>query len=360
MRSRRTRISGCAALAAATVVFCAGAAPPAADPPEGNAPRRTSYELGREVFFQGTFGGNGRTCSTCHDPRNEFTISPALVEARFARDPNGPLFRAVDSDDGAGRDYTTVRTRAVFRVTIPLHPNVVSLDDPGRRTITVWRAVPAIDNVALTGPYLQDGRASTLQAQAAGAIRDHMEPARRPLDKELDSLALFENELYYPLRLRSLDDAADPLPKEPGFSVPVEGPAAIRGKAVFDLHCRTCHDGETFDRPANPAVSRFANIFVSDANIPDFPLLHLGFRQPDGSVFEAYTPDPGRAAVTGNIADLNAFDTPSLRGLKHTAPYFHDNSAATLQQVIDHYNDHFQFGISQRQAEDLIAFLELL
>lgn len=360
MPSKRTMLAGSAALGAVLVLAGAGAAPAGSEPPVGSVPRRSSYELGSDLFFHETFGGNGRTCATCHDPRNEFTVSPALVEARYQADPGGPLFRAIDSDDGAGRDFTTLRTRAVFRVTIPLHPNVVRLDDPARRSITVWRGVPAVDDVALTGPYLQDGRAATLQAQAAGAIRDHMEPARRPLDKELDSLASFEGELYYPLKLRSLEDTADPVPKPPGFSVPLEGPAAIRGKAVFDRHCRNCHDGETFDRPSAPGASRFANVFVSDANVPDFPLLHLGFRQPDGSLLEAYTPDPGRAAITGDVRDLNAFDTPSLRAVKQTAPYFHDNSAATLHDVIDHYNDHFQFGISPSQADDLVAFLELL
>ena len=333
---------------------------PAPKERDQNVPNRTSYELGEQIFFQETFGGNGRTCSTCHDPRNEFTVSPDLAQARFQLDPGGPLFRPLDSDDGLGRDYTTVLSRAVFRVTIPLHPSVTRVDDPGRRTITVWRGVPSIANVALTAPYLQDGRARTLQEQALGAIRDHMEPTRRVLDKELDSLSLFMREMYYPLRLRSLDGPPDPLPRTPGFSIPVPGPAALRGKAVFDLHCRTCHDGELGADPANPAASRFSDVFVSETNAPGFPLLQLAFAMPDGTVAVAETPDPGRAAITGDLRDLNTFDTPSLRGVKHTAPYFHDNSAGTLEQVIDHYNDHFQFGISPQQKDDLIAYLDLL
>ena len=359
-RASSGRVAVSAALLWSPLVLSGAAGPVAPDDAGGNVPRRASYELGHEVFFHETFGGNGRTCATCHDPRNEFTVSPELVQQRYAADPGNPLFRPIDSDDGAGRDYTTGLTRAVFRVTIALHPSIILLDDPKRRTITVWRGVPAVDNVDLTGPYLQDGRAATLQEQALGAIRGHMEATRRPLDKELDSLKIFEGELYYPLKLRSLEDDTDPVPKPPGFSVPLQSPAAIRGKAVFDLHCRTCHDGETFDRPADPAASRFANVFVSDANVPDFPMLHLGFVQPDRSIIPAYTPDPGRAAITGDIRDLNAFDTPSLRAVKQTAPYFHDNSAATLQQVVDHYNDHFQFHITRQQAEDLISFLELL
>jgi cytochrome c peroxidase len=322
--------------------------------------RKAAFEMGSDVFFHETFGGNGRTCSTCHDPRNEFTISPELVRGRYELDPDHPLFRAIDSDDGRGHDYTTLLDHALFRVTIPLHPNVSLLDAPGQRSITVWRGVPSIANVDLTGPYQVDGRAATLQDQARGAIAGHMQPTRKPTAKELDALAAFEDEFFYPLRLRALADPSDPLPVAPGSTMPVSSPAAVRGKASFDLHCRRCHGGELADRPSDPAASHFANAFVSDANTLNLPIYRLLFRQPDGSFVETVSPDPGRAALTGDLDDLNLFDTPSLRGLKHTAPYFHDNSAATLQDVIEHYNLHFQFQISPRERDDLIAFLETL
>jgi cytochrome c peroxidase len=64
--------------------------------------------------------------------------------------------------------------------------------------------------------------------------------------------------------------------------------------------------------------------------------------------------------VTGQLFDLNTFDTPPLRGIKHTAPYFHDNSAATLGDVIDHYNQFLNTNIGFRDRDALIAFLETL
>lgn len=333
------------------------AAPPSSFDP---VPRRVTYEYGKDLFFKETFGGNGRTCGTCHDPRNEFTVSPELVRARYAADPANPLFRPVDSDDGAGRDYTTLLDLALFRVTITLAPNVVNVDDPSRRTITVRRAVPSIANVPLTAPYLADGRAPTLEAQALGAIADHLEPAHRPAARELVALKLFENEILYPQRIRSLTDDNDPLPKEPGFTLPLTSPAAIRGKSAFDRHCRSCHGGELLDHPEDPGRSRFANVFVSDVNRPELPVLRLAFTMPDGTVGVAETPDPGRAAITGDLADLNAFDTPALRGVKHTAPYFHDNSAATLGDVVEHYDQHFQFQMTAAEKEDLVVYLEAL
>jgi cytochrome c peroxidase len=327
---------------------------------QGPGTERTRSEEGGDLFFHETFGGNGRTCSTCHDPRDEYALTPQLVQERYALDPSDPLFRSIDSDDETGTSYTTLLSHAVFRVTIPLHKNVSLPDHPGQRTITVWRAVPSISNAALTAPYLHDGRATTLRDQAEGAITDHMQPARQPTETELAALAAFETEQFYPLRLRSMRDRTDPVPKPPGFSIPVSSAAALRGKEVFDDHCRACHDGETMDAPGLPGARRAATVFVSETNAPGFPLQSVAFRQPDGNVLVAVTPDPGRAAITGSLRDLNSFDIPALRGIKHTAPYFHDNSVSTLGEVIDHYNDHFQFRITDEEREDLIAFLELL
>jgi cytochrome c peroxidase len=181
-----------------------------------------------------------------------------------------------------------------------------------------------------------------------------------PSAHELGALRVFETETYYPLRLRALDDAPGPVPLAAGFSVPVESPAAVRGKVAFDIRCRRCHGGELGHEPPSPTTPQFSNAFVSDLNEPGFPLLRLGFRQPDGTVIEAVTPDPGRAAITGDLLDLNSFDTPPLRGVKHTAPYFHDNSGRTLREVVEHYNETFQFHMTLQEQDDLISYLELL
>lgn len=73
------------------------------------------------------------------------------------------------------------------------------------------------------------------------------------------------------------------------------------------------------------------------------------------------TTDLGRAAITGRFTDLNKFKTPSLRGLAARAPYFHNGSAATLLDVINAYEDAgFDFGFTEDEKADLVAFLESL
>ena|GEM_PF-692957 len=51
-----------------------------------------------------------------------------------------------------------------------------------------------------------------------------------------------------------------------------------------------------------------------------------------------FTTDPGRALITGNPEDFEAFDIPALRGIAKTAPYFHDNAFETLEDVVDTYS----------------------
>ncbi|AKQ66522.1 hypothetical protein A176_003434 [Myxococcus hansupus] len=93
-----------------------------------------------------------------------------------------------------------------------------------------------------------------------------------------------------------------------------------------------------------------------------------------------FSSDPGRAIITGNPSDFEAFDVPTLRGIGRTAPYFHDNSAVELHKVVDFYSQ-FVLGrfpslnlppmhppenegppeaLTPDQKSDLIAFLRRL
>jgi cytochrome c peroxidase len=97
-----------------------------------------------------------------------------------------------------------------------------------------------------------------------------------------------------------------------------------------------------------------------------------------------YTTDPGRAAITGNPYDFEAFDIPTLRGIGRTAPYWHNNISATLLNVVDLYSDHLlsakfptltqpgekekdddgdigpEETLTRQQKDDLVAFLNRL
>jgi hypothetical protein len=53
---------------------------------------------------------------------------------------------------------------------------------------------------------------------------------------------------------------------------------------------------------------------------------------------QLFSTDPGRAAITGDPLDFEAFDVPQLRGVADTAPYFHDNHAGSLREAVDLYS----------------------
>ena len=97
-------------------------------------------------------------------------------------------------------------------------------------------------------------------------------------------------------------------------------------------------------------------------------------------IIEVTSPDPGRALVTGVADDVaggtfdqsNAFKIPALRGIRRTAPYFHDNSARTLEDVVEHYRQFFLIVsdppgeqgpvivLTEQDTQDIVAYLKLL
>jgi len=72
------------------------------------------------------------------------------------------------------------------------------------------------------------------------------------------------------------------------------------------------------------------------------------------------TTDPGRALVTGKLADVGKFKSPILRGLAARAPYFHNGSAQSLMDVVNFYDSRFSIGFTAQEKSDLVAFLNSL
>src|SRR5687767_6031189 len=90
------------------------------------------------------------------------------------------------------------------------------------------------------------------------------------------------------------------------------------------------------------------SIEVSEFNAARNPVRPFIFRDPNGISTTVLRPDPRRALITGTLGgpppdpgfftNLSAFKIPTLWGAKHTPPYFHDNSAKTLEDVAAHYH----------------------
>ena len=147
---------------------------------------------GKKLFERETFGGNGRTCRTCHS-KGTGTLTLADVQRIVEKaDPDDPLLidDALD-DDGVGT--TRFQTHATIRYTIPLPPWISMADDPGATHVTVFRGIPSTRNTPALDPVLlHDGRAPTLQEQARGAIHDHYQNTVEPTPAQLDAIAAFQ------------------------------------------------------------------------------------------------------------------------------------------------------------------------
>jgi cytochrome c peroxidase len=245
------------------------------------APVDTAVCRGKANFHDRTLaglGGNGRACSDCHMDTQNFQLTPAAAQARFAQmtasSVDDPLFREIDADDfrangAAAHDFTNLRQNGLVRVSIPLPANVKLLDcgaaipcpasaRPTSETVAdVWRAVPPILDVNITGPdgagpvsdrgpnrsggYQLDGRIDTLQNQALSALQSHAATAVNAPASFLDDLAAFQSTQFSSPGVKLLSDAMtagiSPLP-DPD---PVLNALETSGRAVFNRACGQCH-----------------------------------------------------------------------------------------------------------------------
>jgi hypothetical protein len=331
-------------------------------------------------------------------------VAKARFEALAAKrqvnkNADDPLFRPVDADDfrvngDAASDFSNLVENGLVRVTLPLPPNVRLLDtNTGQVTnessVDLWRAVMPVLNVAISGPddvlpiwppaprppiadldpngpnrqggYQHDARFGTLQEQARGALIAHAQVSSEPPADVLDDLAAFQKTLFSSPAVQSLADAiasGSTLFSDPD---PPLDELELRGKDVFNRACAQCHGGALHPSGSTPdativrPIVRYHNIqtacprstVASDGFLPCPPRLARNARTyriflANGTVQTFTTSDPGRLLLTGQIGDLGVMDVTQLRGISRTAPYFHNNSAATLEEVLDHYDAFFR------------------
>lgn len=383
------------------------------------------------LFAEAFPGTNGRSCTSCHVPEDNFTLTPDHVTRLFETNPNDPLFAAIDADDPIAQPLTFEHLKkGLIRVLLTLPDNMDLIDEggnvitPSDRMIFVWRSVPSIADSALTAPYQLDGRVGTLEEQAQGAITGHSQGGVVSR-ADLELIAAFERRVFSSDRARKV---ADELARGVVLAEVSDVEASLeltarekRGQQLYEKTCAACHGGankttivkrdihdQSFPAlkpdgtvrytvpatdPPTPVLAsqpnnEFLNIgsamenflvqigatehesFTKDLSFPSYrfrfyadasrveviadlpPALPPGdpFNQePDqdgnpitGPNFfpQLFTTDPGRAAITGNPLDFEAFDIPTLRGIAKTGPYWHNNISKTLEEVVDLYSDH--------------------
>ena len=318
------------------------------------------------------------------------TVSPEDAQARFQANPRDPLF-VHDGSDGHGHGVTWMLADATILMNIPLPPNV-RLADTSDRFVILRRGIPTTLNTPALDPVLMlDGRQPTLELQAGGAISDHAQATLPPTLNDLELIREFQlTEVFFSspaLRNRAL---GGPIPRLPRGNTASER----RGRRFFEDVppdpsdgfkpglCAHCHSGALMDQtnefaPAFFGVpvrtgTRFQNVLVSFFNQANNPVREFIFNEGTAAEAHVLSPDPGRALITGIVdgpttfEHVDAFKMSQLRGVRDTAPYFHDNSAKTLEDVAAHYTRFFNFvtggfiALTPQDEADMVAFMKLL
>ena len=281
--------------------------------PADNIPSPQRIALGARLFNEVRLSANDKiACSNCHDPALSFT-------------------------DGVARG------KGIAKVPLPRH-------------------TPSLWNVAWARALFWDGRANSLEAQAYGPIENPKEMGQ-PLARGAEKIAADPG---------YAKDFAKAFPDDPGITPD----HIVKALASFE---RTFVSPRTrFDRWVEGDATA-----LSEAEIRGFKLFtgkaqcsncHSGWAFTDYGFHDIGLPgaDLGRGPVIGLPEVNHAFKTPSLRELVWTAPYMHDGSLATLDDVISHYESGGvkrptrspdfpkNLSLSPEERSDLIAFLESL
>lgn len=283
--------------------------------PKGNRYSAAKAELGRDLYYDKRLSAdNTVSCASCHAPKFGFT-------------DDEPVSTGIRGQKGS-------------------------------------RSAPTVVNRAFSLAQFWDGRAASLEEQAKGPIANPIEmgntldaavatlkkiPGYPPLfaqafgtdeidiDRVAMAIATFE---------RTVLSGNAPYDRFKKGDKKAMTPEQVRGMSVFfdKAKCDRCHENSNF------TLNAYENIGI-------------GMDKPN--------PDLGRYAITKDPRDWGVFKVPTLREIEHTAPYMHDGSLKTLEDVVDYYdrgglpNQNLDSNIrklhlTDQDKKDLVAFLKAL
>lgn len=287
----------------------------APDVPEDNPVTDAKVALGKTLYFDKRLSRDGTvSCATCHAPEKGWT-------------DQAPVSTGIKGQKGGV-------------------------------------SAPTVLNSAYMDRQFWDGRAGSLEEQAKGPIENPLEMGFTH-DEVVALLKTIKG--YAPLFKKAFGDEAididrvakaiatfertvltgnSPYDRWQAGDKKAMSASAVRGFNLFHgkANCAICHDGFNFSN------SDFHNIGVG---------------------MQAKEPNLGRFAQTKDPNHTGAFKTPTLRNLKHTAPYMHDGSEPDLDTVVEYYNKggtknpHLDgrmkpLGLTPEEKKDLIAFMDAL
>lgn len=321
--------------------------------PKDNPMTAEKVELGKDLFFDKTLSADGSvSCSTCHVPERAFTDGKTVAEGIHGRKGTRNAPTLLDAMFDAGQFWDGRAETLESQVAQPL----VNPDEMGNGS--VQEVVERVSDSA--------GYRDRFQRVFGGRVS---------IDGIERAISAYE---------RTLVSGNSPLDRYLSGNRSALNDAARRGMSVFTgkARCTVCHNFNAVfgSNQSFPFLTdqMYHNTGVS-VNDPAYASLvqravEIAKHGASKKELEQLSRDPqasslGRFIVTGNVLDVGAFKTPSLRDVELTAPYFHDGSAQTLEDVVKFYvkgggrNPNIDWELqpiklSEQEQADLVEFLK--
>ena len=319
--------------------------------PEDNPMTAEKVELGRYLFYDPRLSGNGeQSCASCH--RQELAFTDGLA-------------RSVGSTGEVHPRSSMALVNVAYNATLTwAHPELERLED---QIPTPMFGLHPVE-LGITGheeEVLERLRTDEIYGPLfRAAFPGEIDPI--DWDNIVKALASFTRALI------SVNSAYDRFAYQNDSEALSE--SARRGLDLFlseDFECHHCHGGFNFSVASKHSATAFPEKVFHNTGLYD-----LG---------EGAYPDDNLGAfeITHRPEDMGKFRPPTLRNIAVTAPYMHDGSIATLEEVLDTYaaggrhltegpyagdgrRNPFKSGfvpgfpITQQEKEDLLAFLRAL
>ena len=318
IRRQRTAAVGLAALCLAAWANDRPRQPlglPPIDWPKNNPYSAAKVELGRYLYFDKRISADGTlSCASCHDPKSGYTDA-------------APVSTGIGGQKGG-------------------------------------RSAPTLVNRAYSLAQFWDGRAATLEEQAKGPMANPIEmgntpegvvatlkkiPGYAPLFAKAfgnDQIDIDRVAMAIATLERTILSGNAPYDRYKKGDKKAMSPEQVRGMSVFfdKAKCDRCHENSNF------TLNAYSNIGI-------------GMDKPN--------PDLGRFNETKDPRDWGVFKVPTLREIEHTAPYMHDGSLKTLEEVVDYYDkggtpnknldsNIRKLNLTDQEKKDLVSFMKAL
>ena len=327
----------------ATGLRAPGLGLPAIAEPADNPSTPEKIRLGRELFFDKRFSGDGKvSCATCHDPDKAFADGKPVAEGIDGRRGN--------------RNTPTVLDAAY---------NAAQFWD-GRRATLEEQVLDPMFDANEHGLKSRDQLVGQVRADDAYAAW-----FRRAFSVERGQITAVEISRALAAFVRSLVSGNSPADRYLyGGDKAALSPEQIRGLDIFRGHaqCASCH--QIGERAALLIDGDYHSLSVGFERLaPKLASLARQLAHASGDekarIVQANpeTSTLGRFLITLDPRDIGKFKTPSLRNVALTGPYMHDGSIATLEGTVNHeiyYRGRAQgrpLILTPREKEDLVAFM---